>query len=489
MMQQRTNSSTFFMLLSTLTVSLVFVSPSPVIFALRTLPSASTTVTYNSNRRFLMGVPRGGSNETKQRNDSDDEQEVVVEEEEEETSIDSSSSSSYENDETVINDGNENIELEEEEEEEVIDTDTTTEPMLLSDDENYDDVDDVVVEVEDSVNVLESSNSNDDEDEEVVAFPAEIPSDEVRSFHTTDGELADDESVTTDNDDDDNDDTVGNGISRARADDPTQVNVEPEEEIDAMTAFGSTTTITATAVASTIIDPGLKSILMNELRYTKHDVRRMRPDIAQSVVDHKLVRPYEGMPKNWYLDHHSYDNDKKWNHRRAMLVRTIAVGCLLSVSYHEITTPTGWIEELWENITHTVPKSISAFFVGSFQAITNHKSTTTNKTPKPKTTTKIPGKVASSSSSVGHETVVDATADDEDANNNDDLPTQNDNIDDDDDDERTTTNNNNNNNNKAYSIKPGTKEFTNYNTVDVTWLDKFLTAIENSVKGFFNIKI
>ena len=91
MMQQRTNSSTFFMLLSTLTVSLVFVSPSPVIFALRTLPSASTTVTYNSNRRFLMGVPRGGnnddnddSNETKQRNDSDDEQEVVVEEEEEE---------------------------------------------------------------------------------------------------------------------------------------------------------------------------------------------------------------------------------------------------------------------------------------------------------------------------------------------------------------------------------------------------------------------
>ena len=481
MMQQRTNSSALFMLLSSLTVSLVFVSPSPVIFALRTLPSASTTVTYNSNRRFLMGVPRGGSNETKQRNDSDDEHEV--EEDEEETSIDSSS---YENDETVINDGNENIELEEEEDEEVIDTDTTTEPMLLSDDENYDDVDDVVVEVEDSVNVLESSNSNDDEDEEVVAFPAEIPSDEVRSFHTTDGELADDESVTTDNDDDDNDDTVGNGISRARADDPTQVNVEPEEEIDAMTAFGSTTTITATAVASTIIDAELKSILMNELRYTKHDVRKMRPDIAPMVVDHKLVRPYEGMPKNWYLDHHSYDNDKKWNHRRAMLVRTIAVGCLLSVSYHEITTPTGWIEELWENITHTVPKSISAFFVGSFQAITNHKSTTTNKTPKPKTTTKIPGKVASSSSSVGHETVVDATADDEDANNNDDLPTQNDNIDDDDDDERTTTNNNNN---KAYSIKPGTKEFTNYNTVDVTWLDKFLTAIENSVKGFFNIKI
>jgi len=90
---------------------------------------------------------------------------------------------------------------------------------------------------------------------------------------------------------------------------------------------------------------------------------------------------------------------------------------------------------------------------------------------------------------VGHETVVDATADDEDANNNDDLPTQNDNIDDDDDDEKRTTTNNNNNNNKAYSIKPGTKEFTNYNTVDVTWLDKFLTAIENSVKGFFNIKI
>jgi hypothetical protein len=45
-----------------------------------------------------------------------------------------------------------------------------------------------------------------------------------------------------------------------------------------------------------------KLILRKELGYTARDVSVMRPEIASMVVYSRLLRPTEGIPRNWYIE-------------------------------------------------------------------------------------------------------------------------------------------------------------------------------------------
>jgi hypothetical protein len=51
----------------------------------------------------------------------------------------------------------------------------------------------------------------------------------------------------------------------------------------------------------TEIDAATREILMNELKYRRSEVERMKPDVAKIAADKKLRRPTEGVPMNWFV--------------------------------------------------------------------------------------------------------------------------------------------------------------------------------------------
>ena len=54
-------------------------------------------------------------------------------------------------------------------------------------------------------------------------------------------------------------------------------------------------------VDSSIIDDATRKTLLKELKYRKREVEAMKPEIAAVVAAKKLHRPFEGMPDNWHL--------------------------------------------------------------------------------------------------------------------------------------------------------------------------------------------
>lgn len=155
--------------------------------------------------------------------------------------------------------------------------------------------------------VIEAEIEEEAEDDEEDVFPTdEIPSDDVRyNFHTTDGELADDEGMYTDgqnespiaDNDNDNDNEVAEAAAVRGGDDG---DMDGEDDPEGDVASDSTAVRTAASVA--VLDDDLKKVLMTDLRYTKDDVAMMRPDVAADIVRNKLRRPIEGMPPNFYSD-------------------------------------------------------------------------------------------------------------------------------------------------------------------------------------------
>jgi hypothetical protein len=51
----------------------------------------------------------------------------------------------------------------------------------------------------------------------------------------------------------------------------------------------------------TEISAATKEILMNELKYRRSEVEKMRPDVAKIAADKRLQRPTEGVPVNWFV--------------------------------------------------------------------------------------------------------------------------------------------------------------------------------------------
>ena len=136
---------------------------------------------------FLVSAPRGG--EVDEESKGGIEAEIDLEEEEETEIEEESSEEIVEEYAEVVLEDSEDEELVEEVVEEAVEEDVA---------ENLEEESDEV-EVEVDAGEDEEEVVAVDEEEAEVVFPTdEIPSDDVRSFHTTDGELADDEGVYTD---------------------------------------------------------------------------------------------------------------------------------------------------------------------------------------------------------------------------------------------------------------------------------------------------
>lgn len=52
-----------------------------------------------------------------------------------------------------------------------------------------------------------------------------------------------------------------------------------------------------------MITQKMKYILVNELDYTVEEVERMEPKVARVVIDKKLKRPSQGMPRSWDVNY------------------------------------------------------------------------------------------------------------------------------------------------------------------------------------------
>merc|ERR1712238_531974 len=214
--------------------------------------------------------------------------------------------------------------------------------------------------------------------------------------------------------------------------------------------------------------------LLLDLKYTKYDIRHMRPDIAKMVLYHKLARPLEGMPKNWYHDSASIEIQKKKKKKNVVIsIAVVGVATTMTAVYinnnnnnNVLESSIEFVEDCLERL-QSIPKAIgTAIGIGST----------------------VRTKGGSSSNSSKRDTTATAVDDD------------------DQEDEYVDANNNDEGSNSSscssssrsstafaaaaevHSIKPGTKEAPNYD-IDITWLDKVLTTIEKSIKKIFMIKI
>eukprot|EP00531_Pseudo-nitzschia_arenysensis_P010219 CAMPEP_0116139608 /NCGR_PEP_ID=MMETSP0329-20121206/13402_1 /TAXON_ID=697910 /ORGANISM="Pseudo-nitzschia arenysensis, Strain B593" /LENGTH=430 /DNA_ID=CAMNT_0003634661 /DNA_START=267 /DNA_END=1559 /DNA_ORIENTATION=- len=293
-----------------------------------------------------------------------------------------------------------------------------------------------------------------DEEDEVVFPTDEIPSDDVRSFHTTDGELADDEGVYTDGqnespiaDNEPAEDTIVATEETANGGDDDDEEVDEDEE---SAAIGATAVRAGASVA--VIDEETKNVLITDLRYTEEDVANMRPEIALDVVNNKLARPTEGMPKNWYIDQDAATSKPSILAKKKGLIVTVAVvgAAAISIGVLKDNDAIGDTVEDIVDALQAIPKSVAAVVVAAKNSVTGGVST------KKKAPALKPAPVSKKDTETSEE-----------------------------EDEESETKDT-----SVQSIKPGTtpNEVPDPD-IDTTWLDKMLTRIGGVFKSFLNIKI
>lgn len=211
-----------------------------------------------------------------------------------------------------------------------------------------------------------------EEDDEEDVFPTdEIPSDDVRyNFHTTDGELADDEGMYTDGQNEipiaDNDNEAAEAAA-VRGGDDGDGEDNPEDDL----VIDSKAVRTAASVA--VLDDDLKKVLMTDLRYTKDDIAMMRPDVAADIVRNKLRRPIEGMPPNFYSDPEVAAQRCKPSllaRNKGLILSVAAVGAAaLSVGVLKENDSFGDAIEDIADALKGIPKSVVALVVAAKQKI------------------------------------------------------------------------------------------------------------------------
>ena len=271
-------------------------------------------------------------------------------------------------------------------------------------------------EIEEAVEEIEDEEG----DEEI-----EVEEDVEVEVVFTDGELADDEGIYTD----------GQNEPAAESIAATEVPAGGAEDDVEEVADASIEVATTAAV----IDDDLKEILITDLRYTEDDIANMRPEIAKEVVLNKLVRPIEGMPKNWYVDPEAVVKNpsilSQLKKKKRLLVSVAAVGvAALSVGALKENDA---IEDMVDSIKDSLSSIVDAL-----------KSTAKRESP---------------SADVQVEPEEEAEEEEPIASNTD---------------------------SEIHSIKPGTTqdEVPDPNA-DHTWLDKVLTRIGGAFKALWTMKI
>jgi len=335
-----------------------------------------------------------------------------------------------------------------------------------------------VEEKEEAVGVEEE-----EEEDVAVVYPTdEIPSDDIRAFHTTDGELADDEGIYTDgqnespiavdeNESEDEEEEVEAVADIESKDADTAPNQAPITKTDVSTATATNNNADKTgAAAVTTIDGEMKRILISELRYTEADVSQMRPEIAAEVVRNSLAKPTEGMPPSFYLDPASRPtpsaSNKFWSTKKIVL--SVAGVAALSVGATALKDQENDLGESIEECIDAlkeIPEKIAAL-VATVMNTRSKIETKAANTQDNTETVKFEVAAAAAIEEATKEKVGEDGEEEEEIAS----PIEQD------------TN--------VHSIRPGTKpEEIPDPDIDKTWLDKMLTGIERAIKSFLSIKI
>jgi hypothetical protein len=211
----------------------------------------------------------------------------------------------------------------------------------------------------------------------------------------------------------------------------------------------------------TEIDDETKEILVKELNYDSRDIDAMKPDVAILVAANKLHRPPEGLPTNW---------------RRTMATTTAA-------PLPANTTTTGkknmWSRLVPEHraVVRLLPKVVGIVAMGTlvvasgpqlpsmFPSRASKRSLLLSKASTAATTPTLAVENEESSSIVEDPTDVSS-------NSLLSTPVE---------PSRPVESH-------SKSIKPGSRPLSNED-LDVTWLDKLITAIERRIKAFLQIEI
>ena len=423
---------------------------------------------------LLASVPRGGADAVpdaagSEESSADSKGGVEEEDVEDEDDVE-------EEDETEVEENVESVVVEEIEEEvdelveevaEAIEVEAEVEESAAEDSEaeNEDAAEAVEVEVE-----VEAAEVAADEEEVGVDYPTEeIISDDVRYFHTTDGELADDEGMYTDGQNESP--IIAVGVTRGGDGDASDDNEDDGQQAEEE-ALSTEATAVRTAASVTGIDDDLKEVLMTDLRYTEEDVFMMRPEIAKEVVYNKLSRPTEGMPNNWYIDPEdamakpSMSLLSQLAKKKGLLVSVAAVG-VAAVVLKDNDAIGDTVEDMVDAVK-SIPKSLAAIVVAA-------KNTATRR-PKPKPAEATPA-------------ALEATPEEEPQEEEEKEPeTKNDMAD---FFSKGKKKRKPIKRHRTHSIKPGMtpKEVQDEAEADHTMLDKVLTGISKLVMKFFRIKI
>ena len=430
-----------------------------------------------TNRRLalLASVPRGGADLDAvgpEGSSADTDSKGGVEEEDVEDV-----ENADEEDETEVEETVEEVEELVEEVAEAIEAEAEVEESAAEDSEADDEdaAEAEAIEVEVEVAAAAEVAAADEEEVEVDYPTEEIISDDVRYFHTTDGELADDEGMYTDGQNESP--IMAVGVTRGgdgdgdASDDNEDDGQQAEEESRSTEA-----TAVRTAASVAVIDDDLKEVLMTDLRYTEEDVSMMRPEIAKEVVYNKLSRPTEGMPKNWYIDpedavaKRSPSLLSQLAKKKGLLLSVAAVG-VAAVVLRDNDAIGDTVEDMVDAVK-SIPKSLAAIVVAA-------KNTAT-RSPKQKPAAPAPAPALEATPEEEQEPQEEEEETEPEAKN--DMadffskgrkkrkPIKR---------------------HRTHSIKPGMtpKEVQDEAEADHTMLDKVLTGISKLVMKFFRMKI
>jgi hypothetical protein len=125
----------------------------------------------------------------------------------------------------------------------------------------------------------------------------------------------------------------------------SQVDAAEEDGPSADTAAATATDPDATPTNA--VTDEMKRVLMKELQYRQHEVDRIKPDHARIAIRNKLFRPWEGMPPSWYKDSSPASAQPKSSSpatRRRRLVRQIAISTLLGAAVIQSQVASGRID-------------------------------------------------------------------------------------------------------------------------------------------------
>lgn len=198
----------------------------------------------------------------------------------------------------------------EDEEEDDIQIEVTTGKSAMADDGGGDDADDDEEEAFGNGPPAAAEDDRHEEEEEIAAPSLPAAATTTSSSFAAAAVLAEDSTV------DENDSAAYvDRMELADAYDEDAVNLDTDgHSTDAGGGVAEATTIGSTSAAApsapssssnTIpvaasIDNATRKTLMKELKYRRHEVDAMQPEIAAVVAAKKLHRPFEGMPANWY---------------------------------------------------------------------------------------------------------------------------------------------------------------------------------------------